>query len=347
MNKSETDKLSKELLSKEIISKEIISKEIKENNKILISNINTLFNNIKINKYLWISIIISIYILSNKRNKLFDYFTFVIVWFSGYIIHLISHKFDFEDLYDCIFENIFNKNTNTNNNTYINTIIRKIDNYIRIFLRYTFDFHSKIHHVSEINKKPLYVLLEVIQNILSQGGYILIFLILFKIKIISNNKTIDVNKYIIILWISIYLYIHHVFYNISNTKEHEIHHKNPEYNLDAVCIFDILLNNIPKPIPIPKKTPKPTPTPKKTPKPTPIPKKTPKPTPTPKKTPKPIPTPKKTPKPTKEKSQGGDTPSDTPSDTPTPTPISNQKNEVSIFILLITCVLYIIKNKKI
>jgi len=304
MNNSEFNKLSKKVKSK-------------ENNKILIRNIKKVVNNVIKNKYLWISIIVSIYILSNKNNILFDYLTFILVWFSGYIVHLISHNIDFEDLYEHTYnitsKYIQNQNNNINNNTYINRIILNIDNYIRIFLRYTFDFHSKIHHVSEINKKPLYILLEVIQNILSQGGYILIFLIIFKIRIISNNKTIDINKYIIVLWISIYLYIHHIFYNISNTKEHEIHHKNPDYNLDAVCIFDILLNNTPTPT----KTPKPTPTP----------------TPSPKKTPKPTPTPKKTPKIKTKESQGGDTP--TPS-----------KNKVSIFILLITGVLYIIKNKK-
>lgn len=206
--------------------------EIKKN-EIFIMNADKLYENINENKYLWISIIISIFILSNK-NILFDYITFIGVIFVGYLAHLISHYYDFEEIYNQIYRLLKSKDI---------TINERIDRYIRNIIKYTFDFHDKIHHVSEINKNPENILIEIIQNILSQGG--IIILLFYRVKIIISTNELRLNTYVIVLWISIYLYIHHVYYNVSSSEEHKIHHKNPKYNLDSVNIFDIIMNTIP------------------------------------------------------------------------------------------------------
>ena len=207
--------------------------EIKKN-EILIMNACKLYCNINENKYLWTSIIISVFILSNKNNVMFDYITFVCVIFIGYLLHLISHYFDFEEIYSIIRRSLKTKGI---------TIKESIDGYARIIIRYTFDFHDKIHHSSDMNKKPENILIEIIQNILSQGGFII--MLFHNLKIIVSKTEFKLNPYVIVLWISIYLYIHHVYYNLTNSEEHKIHHKNPRYNLDSVNIFDIIVNRIP------------------------------------------------------------------------------------------------------
>lgn len=161
--------------------------EIKKN-EILIMNAGKLYCSINENKYLWTSIIISVFILSNKNSVLFDYITFIGVIFIGYLLHLISHYFDFEEIYNIIRRSLKTKGI---------SIKESIDRYARIIIRYTFDFHDKIHHSSDMNKKPENILIEIIQNILSQGGFIIV--LFYNLKIIVSKTEFKLNPYVIVL----------------------------------------------------------------------------------------------------------------------------------------------------
>jgi len=107
--------------------------------------------------------------------------------------------------------------------------------YILRKLVFLADFHDIIHHDSNINKKPINLVIEGLQNIYTQG----LFLMLINFVFFNNI----LNNYIILMWGLTYTTLHLINFNIYVSKNHEKHHENPQINFE-LYLFDILFNTI-------------------------------------------------------------------------------------------------------
>jgi hypothetical protein len=177
-----------------------------------------LWKSIKMNFKFYIVLLLCIlYISYTKKTSLFKIIiTIIITSIIGYFIHLICHKISYTNMYNS------NKNYITENKV-LNKIVQKFCYFV--------DFHDIVHHNLEINKKWYNIILEFINNFLSQGGVIILFIYLAKI--------LDIRT--IFLWTLFYSSIHNINYNIVFPKTHQEHHKNKNTNY-GIDIFDILFN---------------------------------------------------------------------------------------------------------
>jgi len=150
------------------------------------NNNETVIECLKKNILIYITLFISFYILNKKLNKniLILLIQFLFVGFIGYLVHLISHKICFTDLYND--SNIFLKKN------------KYLDYIGKIICKYLLDFHSKIHHDLSINKKFINIVLESINNFITQGFGLLLYIFvinnfniynIIKINFLKNNDT--------------------------------------------------------------------------------------------------------------------------------------------------------------
>ena len=195
---------------------------------------------IKTNYIFWITILASIILISyyttgnNKNSYISGIFTYIFIAFWGYLMHYISHSINFTDAY---------KNS-TNIVCRILHQIPIINPIIETILYYTLDFHSIIHHDTSINKTPTNIIVEAVQNFLTQGGLLIIFNNLYKPTFLFKNTTVAVtlNNYILMLWALFYATVHNINYNITHPIEHKNHHIDPKTNY-GIDIVDIILNS--------------------------------------------------------------------------------------------------------
>lgn len=224
------------------ISNKIIYYDITEKN-VLFKNQKYLWKSIQINYFFWISSFICIALLTYSGTQKHTYcqgiVSFYFAIFIGYIIHYISHAYDFEKMYeDC----------NLSIVQYIRSC-KMVDKIIRIILLYTFDFHDKIHHNSNINKKKINIFYEFFQNIITEGGLLIIVILFTDLKINIFGYKFTFNKTIILLWGILYTTVHNINYAFFKTSQHINHHIDPRTNY-ALDTLDILfdtkydLNNI-------------------------------------------------------------------------------------------------------
>ena len=194
---------------------------------------------IKINYIFWISVISSVIIISyyttghSWNSYISGIFTYIFIAFWGYLMHYISHSVNFTDLYK-------------NSTSYILSCIHKIpilNTIIETFLYYTIDFHSVIHHDTSINKTPTNIIVEAVQNFLTQGGLLIIFNNIYDPIFMLKKSTmkITLNNYILMLWALFYATVHNINYNITHPIEHKNHHIDPKTNY-GIDIVDIILN---------------------------------------------------------------------------------------------------------
>jgi hypothetical protein len=198
---------------------------------------------IQINQFFWISVILSVLFLSyiTMGNSVSSYisgiYTYIFIAFWGYLMHYISHEYTFTELYTTSTNPILKKIRSI---PILNTVIKTI-------LETSIDFHSITHHNTEINRTPNNVIVEVVQNFLTQGALLVLFnnylsptfsfsrpnSSLFKIKL-NNN--------ILLLWALFYATVHNINYRFTHPIEHENHHLDPQTNY-GIDIVDIILNS--------------------------------------------------------------------------------------------------------
>lgn len=198
--------------------------DISENSfeKFNISSISKLFcKYLKINYIFCILLIISFIIYSKllKQNFFINILSFIFFSFLGYIIHIYSHLYNYEELS----EKLINHKTFLTRNKYTKYIIRKI----AIFL----NFHQDTHHNSDINKELKYQVYEFINNFVMQGLYS--FILIFILR--------RINYSISLIWGLFYATFHIINYNIIKPIVHEEHHKDENVNY-GIDIWDILFN---------------------------------------------------------------------------------------------------------
>ena len=185
----------------------------------------TLLKSLKTNKYFYLILIVTmvIYCKTKKKSVIFSLFSFILMTFLGYLAHMISHQVSMNYIY--------NKMENKNffmTNKYTKKMIKKACDFM--------DFHDAIHHDTEINKQPLNIFYEVVNNFLIQGGLV------YAVYIASRY----VEPEMFLLWAFMYTTIHHINYPLIGSKEHRQHHENKftNYGLD---IWDVIFNTKPKP----------------------------------------------------------------------------------------------------
>ena len=178
-----------------------------------------IIKHLKLNYIFYIGTLIILYILSKKLNTSFLIlvYSFIVAGGTGYFVHVFSHKFSFEDMYTDEFKNYYS--------IVDNSVLDRISKH---FI-YISDFHRKTHHDTEINKKYYNLIMEFIQNFVSQGVFPIIAIYLSKF----------VNYWIFILWGLTYATVHIINFNIFTSKIHEQHHldDNTNYGME---LYDII-----------------------------------------------------------------------------------------------------------
>jgi hypothetical protein len=193
------------------------------------TKIDTTLQGLKVNFLFWIILIICLLIINKSSGKYKFYETiisFYLAAVTGFFSHVISHSYDFEKLY-------------TESDNCVTRFLKQDINLnsVILFFARQFDFHSKIHHNSTINKQPLNILIECIQNIISQGSLVLIS----SINILGLNFNVDKNA--ILFWTLIYVTVHNINYNFVNRQLHINHHIDETTNYGMIFQLDNMFNS--------------------------------------------------------------------------------------------------------
>ena len=167
--------------------------------------------------YFFCSILLSYY-TNNSFKSIICILTMIIAPLHGYLIHVISHKYNFND--------IFYKKYHQHLDPLTKNVLFGIVSY--------FDFHDKVHH-SDNSKKIFYILIEAFQNFQTQTLNLLLFNFLIFNNVLDNS--------IILLWGLTYVTLHLINFNIYESKNHIRHHENPKINYE-LYIFDIIFGTV-------------------------------------------------------------------------------------------------------
>jgi len=202
------------------------SKAKKGSDKIAVNTevqVNAIYKSIKQNYIFYLALILCILAFTKcdyKRSNFFlSVFTLFFITFYGYLVHMVSHYMGtkISDLYKS-YDNIFTRN--------------KYLNWFAITLINFGEYHAKTHHDSDVNKSYKNIGLEFINNIVSQGGLLII------VKYLLDLLDIRV----ILLWAFFYASVHNINYNIISPLTHRQHHMNDRTNY-GIDIWDIIVGS--------------------------------------------------------------------------------------------------------
>jgi hypothetical protein len=196
------------------------SRQIKDN-QLHKDKLNSAFKeSIKVNKWFYLSLILCFYMFKQSNPDDTSYIilaiSYIFIMVAGHVAHRISHNIIFLDTY-----NKFKKNN----------VNPRIDNILLKFCRFL-DFHSTTHHDTTINKQPANILYEFFNNIITQGGAIIIF-----VKLV--NYFIDFR--VVILWALMYATTHNINYVFLKPSTHRDHHLHDDTNY-GIDVADILFD---------------------------------------------------------------------------------------------------------
>jgi len=214
--------------------------------EVIFKNFKQVCRSIKLNYIFWISCGISIYLLTKYNTNIDSYFvsilSFLLAVLLGYYIHYLAHAYDWSKTYS------------KSDNTVIDYIKSSeyLDKFFRGLICYTFDFHDKVHHDSSVNKQPINVLVEFIQNFMMEGGFLILLASASSFQIKVGNSTFKFNRAILLMWGLLYATVHNINYRIvysldpeNSLNQHSLHHKHPKtnYGIDTLDIlFDTKYN---------------------------------------------------------------------------------------------------------
>ena len=185
--------------------------------------VTAIYKSVKQNYLFYWTLMICIYAFTkctyNKSNLLLGLFSLFFITFYGYFVHMVSHYMGtrLSELYKT-YDNIFTRN--------------KYLNWLAINIIDFGEFHAKTHHDTDINKSWKNIALEFINNVVSQGG-LLILLKLF-LGLIDNR--------VILLWALFYATVHNINYNMESPLTHRQHHMNSKTNY-GIDIWDIIVGS--------------------------------------------------------------------------------------------------------
>ena len=221
--------------------KEIQTNDTEKN--ALFKNFPILWKSMKLNWIFWITCFISVSILSafNTHNKSYinGFITFFIAMLVGWYIHYLSHAYDLLKIYEDTDNKIINY---IKSNSKLNKIAVNL-------IYYTCDFHDKIHHDTSVNRQPINLIMEFIQNFLMEGGFLILLAHWYNFSIDIGSFKFKLNKSVLLLWGLLYATVHNINYIILGCDQHTKHHIDPKtnYGIDTLDIlFDTKydINNI-------------------------------------------------------------------------------------------------------
>jgi hypothetical protein len=179
---------------------------------------------IKKNKWFYLSLLLCFYMFKQSSPDNTSYIllvvSYIFILIFGHMAHRISHNVNFTKTYTKYKKNNMNP---------------QIDRYLLNFCRFL-DFHSITHHDTTINKQPLNILYEFLNNVITQGGAIILF-----VKFV--NYFIDYR--VVMLWALMYATTHNINYVFLKPSTHRDHHidNNTNFGIDiADIIFDTKYN---------------------------------------------------------------------------------------------------------
>ena len=191
----------------------------KKNNDI---QMEAMITSIKTNWLYYVTLWVCFYILKRYTAPGGSYAIFIITYafisLLGHFVHMTSHNVNFNKLLknNCK-HNIFYRNK------YCKYALHKWCDFL--------DFHSTTHHDSSVNKAPINIVYEFINNLFTQGCGLIVL-----IKLINLLDT-----RIILLWAFMYASVHNINYVFLKPTTHRDHHKNDKTNY-GIDISDIMFN---------------------------------------------------------------------------------------------------------
>ena len=166
-------------------------------------------------------------------NIIMGFITLMFSMISGYFVHVVSHQFEPVSIHDRL-------------KTAVSYIFsEKIGNVIEYLFSGIFNFflfHDVVHHDSSKNKQFVNVIIEVFQNLLTQGFGLVAFYKLFAFSISIFGYKVEFNYAILAAWGLLYATIHHINYNIIIPYAHIQHHKNKFCNY-GIEFMDIIFGS--------------------------------------------------------------------------------------------------------
>ena len=221
-------------------------------NSKLLNNWDLLYSSIKKNFMLVACIIVQIVCFSilypsnpsigSIGNIFYGFITFNVSIVSGYYVHVYSHLYDYQELY-----NSFYKSSNI-----IGYLLQKMPTPIKWVINkivFFLDFHDKIHHNTAINKQWHNILIETLMNMYTEGLGLILFFKLFDFAIHFGGYVFRFNYPILFAWCLLYSSIHNINYNIIRPICHIQHHINEKTNY-GIDFMDIIIgskfDNIPE-----------------------------------------------------------------------------------------------------
>ena len=157
------------------------------------------------------------------------FITFVASVYLGYDLHRKTHIRNVTKFYDEMDNPIV---------TYIRENTPRLDAAVKWFACHG-DFHVEVHHDSTVNRKPYNVLVEVYQNLLTEGLIAAALCYLLNPSATICGITIRPHIPTVVFWSLLYTSVHNINYDIIRPKEHVNHHLFPDTNF-GIDLLDIL-----------------------------------------------------------------------------------------------------------
>ena len=157
------------------------------------------------------------------------FITFLVTMCLGYDVHKRTHERSITTMYE----------TSTNPMiSYIRDELPIFRSAVNWFI-YHCDFHSLVHHDSSVNKTLYNRLVEIYQNLMSEG--LIVAYLVYKLdpSITLGGLTIRPHIPTIIFWALLYTSVHNINYDILHPQEHVNHHLYPNTNY-GIDLLDIL-----------------------------------------------------------------------------------------------------------
>jgi hypothetical protein len=185
------------------------------------SDVVAIYQSIKQNLIVSLAILCAFYAFTqckyNKSNLLLCILSIMIITYWGYYIHAFSHsmKFKLSKRYKKC-DNAFTRNP------FCDWLMRRLIALL--------EFHHRTHHDSDINKSLKNIVYEFLNNLIMQGGVII--LLKYLLNLMDNR--------VILLWALLYASVHNINYNLMPSLTHQQHHLDDHTNY-GVDIWDILM----------------------------------------------------------------------------------------------------------
>jgi len=178
---------------------------------------------VKQNYIFYIALIACLYAFSKSDSSKYSFIialvTIIFITFYGYLMHFISHSMNttFSRIYSQ-YDNFFTRN--------------KYANWFASNFIYFMEFHATTHHDTSVNKQFKNVVLEIMNNLATQG--VILIIVKYFFNLLDNR--------VILLWAFFYATVHNMNYIIVKPSTHREHHLDDKTNY-GIDIWDILIGS--------------------------------------------------------------------------------------------------------